>query len=129
MNAFLLLLKESKLLDPELTKLEVKQSFIDAQDDTENSDNRLCDFEEFVEALIRCASEKWEEGELGALPLADKFTMLLEAVKTWKGELKTKGVVFDSVRQKNDRARALKMAEIQAAKEEKAKKGKGKKKK
>ena len=48
MNSFLLLFDQADLLDLELTKLETKQSFIDSQDDTENSDQRLCDFEEFV---------------------------------------------------------------------------------
>ena len=52
MNAFLLMFDQAELLDLELTKLEAKQSFIDCQDDTENSDQRLCDFEEFGKAVF-----------------------------------------------------------------------------
>jgi hypothetical protein len=128
MNAFLVLLGDAALLDPELTKLEAKQSFIDAQDDSENSDNRLCDFEEYVEALIRSSAEKWEEGELGELPLAKKFEMLLAELVKLKDVLrKDHGVVFASVKAKNDKQRALRMAELKAAKDAKASKKKKKK--
>ena len=70
------------------------------------------------------------EGELGELPLAKKFQMLLTELTKLKDILrKDHGVVFASVKAKNDRQRALRMAELQAEKEEKARKKKKKKKK
>lgn len=129
MNAFLLMFDQAELLDLELTKLEAKQSFIDCQDDTENSDQRLCDFEEFVEGCIRCANEKWEDGEYAEYTICQKYTLLLESLTGLKQRLKKDfGVIFASVQQNRDAIRKQRMAEINAMKESKKKKG-GKRKK
>eukprot|EP00944_MAST-04C_sp_MAST-4C-sp1_P007029 g7029.t1 len=129
MNAFLLMFDQAELLDLELTKLEAKQSFIDCQDDTENSDQRLCDFEEFVEGCIRCANEKWEDGEFAEYTICQKYTLLLESLTALKQRLKKDfSVIFASVQQNRDAVRKQRMAEINAMKESKKKGGKKRKK-
>lgn len=131
MNSFLLMFDQADLLDLELTKLETKQSFIDCQDDTENSDQRLCDFEEFVEGCIRCANEKWEDGEFAEFSVCQKYTLLLEAFQLLKKRLKKDfGVIFASVQQNRDAVRKQRMAELNALKAANSgKSGKKKKKK
>jgi hypothetical protein len=125
MNSFLLLFDQADLLDLELTKLETKQSFIDSQDDTENSDQRLCDFEEFVEGCIRCANEKWEDGIYAEYSVCQKYTMLLEAFATLKKRLKKDfNVIFASVQENRNAVRKQRMAELNAMKAKQKKKKK-----
>ena len=60
MDAFVELLTHAGLPDEDLTQLEIRQSFVDAQDDGVQGDGKVADFNEFREALIRVAHEKWE---------------------------------------------------------------------
>ena len=43
---------------------------------------RVFTFEEFLEALVRVSSEKWEEGEEGEQPIETKYGWILQSLKT-----------------------------------------------
>eukprot|EP00949_MAST-11_sp_MAST-11-sp1_P003198 g3198.t1 len=81
LESFIEILESCGLPDEDLTQLEIKQSFIDAQDDDGFGDQRFADFGEFLEALVRISNEKWEEGEEGAQPIEVKYGWLLESLR------------------------------------------------
>jgi hypothetical protein len=80
-DAFFELLKHAGLPDDDLTQLEIRQSFVDAQDDGVMGDSKVADFQEFREALIRVAHEKWEgDTAEGMQPIDVKYQWLLSAM-------------------------------------------------
>ena len=80
---------------------------------------------------IRCANEKWEDGEFAEFSVCQKYTLLLEAFQLLKKRLKKDfGVIFASVQQNRDAVRKQRMAELNALKAANSgKSGKKKKKK
>merc|ERR1711871_571540 len=83
MDAFFELLTFAGLVDDDLTQLEVRQSFVDSQDDSVMGDSRVADFGEFREALIRVSAEKWEgdDNPAGRAPLDVKFRWTCRALQ------------------------------------------------
>ena len=83
MDAFFELLTFTGLVDNHLTQLEVRQSFVDSQDDGVMGDARVADFGEFREALIRISMEKWEgdDNPAGRAPLDVKFRWTCQALQ------------------------------------------------
>ena len=86
MDAFVEILALAGLVDgsenSSLTNLEIRQSFVDAQDDGVMGDDKSANYFEFREALLRCANEKWEgeESVEGRQSIAVKFKWVVLAL-------------------------------------------------
>ena len=111
----------------ELTKLEAKQSFIDCQDDTESNDQRLYDFEELWKAVFDVPMKNGKTANMQNIQFVKihPVTGIFDRLETAFEERFC--VIFASA-QKCDAIRKQRMAEINAMKESKKKKG-GKRKK
>jgi hypothetical protein len=80
-DGFYELLSVAGIVDDKLTGLEIRQSFVDAQDDSMLGDNKVADYFEFREALIRVAKEKWEDTtEEGMQSIDIKYCWLVESL-------------------------------------------------
>ena len=69
------------MLQLETVDLEIRQSFVDAQDDGVMGDDQTADYGEFREALLRVANEKWEgDGLQGRQPISIKYKWVVMAL-------------------------------------------------